>query len=166
MDNYKFSNNGFKIIWKPLTGLTIVVSFIMLIVFIGMIISKEYDYLDALKVLVIIPAIDIIMLIFFSIYFLVIWFSFELEGSSIVIGKWIKKYKFNLNDIESIDVSLKYREQNYILLKTSNLSIKLFLLGTGGRFMYDDLFKVIDEIKTNIPRIDMSIMTEGDESER
>jgi len=162
LKDYKFTNNGFRIILKPLISLTIVITFIMLIVFIGMLISIEYSYLDALKVLLMIPAVDLIMFIFFSVYFLFIYFTFEIKDNTITVSKWFKKHKIIINDIESIDVSLKFRQQNYIVLKTSNVSVKLLLVGAGGRFMYDEFFKVIDEIKTQIPRIDMSIVLDGE----
>lgn len=147
---YQFKNNGFRIIKKPLSSIVISVSFIMAIVFVGMLISCEYDFLQALSVLIMIPAVVLIMLVFFSGYFMYIYFTFTLDGEMIHIKKRFQNYEIPLNQLTSIRVSMTDRQQNYIQFRTKDQVITLLLVGSGGRFMYAEFIQVINELKKRL----------------
>jgi hypothetical protein len=148
--NYTFTNNGFRIIMKPLTGITIGITFITIIPFIGMLISSKYDYLQALSILIMIPAVVLIMAIFFSVFFLSIYFKFQITENQIIISRYFRKRVISIDDLQSIETCLKFKQSNYVKLNYNEAFIKLNLIGSGGRFIYDEFFIVIDELKASI----------------
>lgn len=147
--NYKFKNNGFKILWKQISVMSLISIIVFTIVFLIMIISSKYTFIQSAKVLLMIPAVIMIMVLFFSIFFISFYFTFEVSNNEIKIHKGMKKYCIKISEIKKIDIN-KYDRQSWMKIKTSNQLIKLNLVGPGGHKLYTEFFSVIDEIQNMI----------------
>jgi hypothetical protein len=147
MEKYVFKNNGFKILWKPMSALLMFSSLLFTAVFIGMVISDQYTLLESLKVFIMVPAVNLLMLLFFSTYFFLIYFVFIIEEEEIRIITRFHEYTVNKKDVTSVVLNLKVNEQHKLVIKTDEQKITLYLIGQGGRFIYKEFFERIKKLK-------------------
>jgi signal transduction histidine kinase len=145
-EKYVFKNNLFKIILKPISSISFIVFVTIFIVFIGMSISAQYTLIESLKVLLMIPATIILITIFFSIYAIIIYFTFEIIDNKLIVKTWFHTYKIDLNDIVYIKIN-KLDRQAWLKIKTNKKQIKLYLVGPGGQSLYKEFFSVLEELK-------------------
>jgi len=148
MNQYRFTNNGFRIIMKPMSAMLIFTSVVFIAVCLFMGLSGSYSWETSLKVLLMIPAINAILFLFMSVYFVLVYFTFTIDNDKIVIKKWFQTIELYRSDIIHIQIDLLVDGQNKIVVKTVDRTIKLYILGQGARAMYDEFFYVLKEIST------------------